>query len=51
MIDPNMYFIEMMKAILQPVLEEMTPEQAAMDAIADYRTEQQQNRIDWCAHN
>lgn len=41
MIDPDMYFIEMMKAILEPVLDQMTPEQAAMDAIADYRTEQQ----------
>lgn len=45
MIDPDMYFIEMMKAILEPVLEEMTPEQAAMDAIADYRTEQQEARM------
>ncbi|WP_161801239.1 MULTISPECIES: hypothetical protein [Pantoea] len=51
MIDPDMYFIEMMKAILEPVLEEMTPQQAAMDAAADHRTEQQQSRIDWCAHN
>jgi len=41
MIDPDMYFIESMKAILDPVREEMTPEQAAMDALADYRTEQQ----------
>ncbi|MDU2729993.1 hypothetical protein [Pantoea sp.] len=51
MIDPDMYFIEMMQAILEPVLDQMTPEQAAQEAIADYRTEQQQNRIDWCAHN
>lgn len=51
MIDPDMYFIEMMKAILEPVLEEMTPRQAAMDAAADYRTELQQNRIERCVSN
>jgi len=45
MIDPDMYFIEMMKAILEPVLDQMTPEQAAQDAIADYRTEQQAARM------
>ena len=45
MIDPDMYFIEMMRAILEPVLEEMTPQQAAMDAAADYRTEQQAARM------
>ncbi|MFV9686620.1 hypothetical protein ACNY67_06975 [Pantoea sp. KXB45] len=45
MIDPDMYFIEMMKAILEPVLEEMTPQQAAMDAAVDYRTEQQAARM------
>lgn len=45
MIDPDMYFIEMMKAILEPVREEMTPQQAAMDAAADYRTEQQAARM------
>lgn len=45
MIDPDIYFIEMMKAILKPVLEEMTPQQAAMDAVADYRTEQQEARM------
>ena len=41
MIDPDMYFIEMMKAILEPVLDQQTYEQAAQEAIADYRTEQQ----------
>lgn len=41
MIDPDMYFIEMMKAILEPVFDQITPEQAAQEAIADYRTEQQ----------
>ena len=45
MIDPDMYFIEMMKAILEPVLDQMTPEQAAQEAIADYRTEQQAERM------
>lgn len=45
MIDPDIYFIEMMKAILEPVLDEMTPKQAAMDAAADYRTEQQAERM------
>ncbi|WP_312631556.1 hypothetical protein [Pantoea piersonii] len=45
MIDPDMYFIEMMQAILEPVLDQMTPEQAAMEAIADYRTEQQESRM------
>lgn len=45
MIDPDIYFIEMMKAILEPVLDEMTTQQAAMDAAADYRTEQQASRM------
>lgn len=45
MIDPDIYFIEMMKAILEPVLDEMTPQQSAMDAAADYRTEQQAERM------
>lgn len=43
--DADIYFIEMMKAILEPALEEMTPQQVAMDATADYRTEQQAERI------
>lgn len=43
--DADYFFIEMMQAILEPVLDQMTPEQAAMDAIADYRTEQQAERM------
>lgn len=46
MIDPDIYFIEMMKAILEPALDEMTPQQAAMDAAADYRTERQAERME-----
>ncbi|WP_165446223.1 hypothetical protein [[Erwinia] mediterraneensis] len=44
-------FIALMEGMLGDLADPMTYEQAAMDAIADYRTEQQQNRIDWCAHN
>ncbi|WP_312836675.1 hypothetical protein [Pantoea sp.] len=43
--DADYFFIEMMKSILEPVLDQMTPEQAAQDAIADYHTEQQANRM------
>lgn len=32
-------------------MEEMTSEQAQKDAAADYRTEQQQDRIERCSHN
>jgi hypothetical protein len=46
MIDPDIYFFEMMRAILEPVLDEMTPQQAAMDTAADYRTEQQAARME-----
>lgn len=45
MIDADIFFIDMMKAILEPVLDGMTPQQAAMDAAADYRTEQQAERM------
>ncbi|MDU5780717.1 MAG: hypothetical protein E6Z83_07895 [Pantoea sp.] len=45
MIDADIFFIDMMKAILEPVLDQMTPEQAAQEAIADYRTEQQASHM------
>lgn len=45
MIDADSFFIDMMKAILGDALEPMTDEQAAMDAAADYRTEQQAARM------
>ena len=44
-------FINFMQAMLGPLSDQQTYEQAAQDAISDYRTEQQQSRIDWCAHN
>lgn len=44
-------FIALMMGMLGPLSDQQTYEQAAMDAIADYRTEQQQNRAEWCAHN
>ncbi|WP_312358855.1 hypothetical protein [Mixta calida] len=43
MIYDDFYFIEMMKAITEPLMHEvMTDEQAAKDAIADFHTERQQ---------
>ena len=42
-LNDDFYFIEMMKAITEPLMQEvMTDEQAAKDAIADHRTEMQQ---------
>ena len=46
MINDDFYFIEMMKAITEPLMQEvMTDEQAAKDAIAEHRTEMQQARM------
>lgn len=46
MINDDFYFIEMMKAITEPLMHEvMTDEQAAKDAIADHRAEMQQARM------
>lgn len=42
---------DFLKAMLGDLAEPMTYQQAAMDAAADYRTEQQQNRIERCASN
>lgn len=45
-LNDDFYFIEMMKAITEPLMyEAMTDEQAAKDAIADHRTEMQQARM------
>lgn len=45
-LNDDFYFIEMMKAITEPLMHEvMTDEQAAKDAIADHRTEMQQARM------
>ncbi|MDU5828527.1 hypothetical protein [Mixta calida] len=45
-LNDDFYFIEMMKAITEPLMQEvMTDEQAAKDAIADHRTEMQQARM------
>lgn len=42
-LNDDFYFIEMMKAITEPLMQEvMTDEQAAKDAIADFHTERQQ---------
>ncbi|MDU4943899.1 MAG: hypothetical protein E6X23_20575 [Mixta calida] len=51
-LNDDFYFIEMMKAITEPLMHEvMTDEQAAKDAIADFHTERQQERIDWYANH
>jgi len=44
-------FVALMRGMLGDLSEPMTYEQAAMDAAADYRTEQQQNRIERCTRN
>lgn len=45
-LNDDFYFIEMMKAITEPLIHEiMTDEQAAKDAIADFHTERQQASI------
>lgn len=45
-LNDGFYFIEMMKAITEPLIHEiMTDEQAAKDAIADHRTEMQQQMM------
>jgi len=40
-VDPDFYFIEFMKGMLGEALENMTAEQAQIEANADYRTERQ----------
>jgi len=51
-LNDDSYLIEFMKAIAEPLMhEQMTDEQAAKDAIADHRTEMQQERIDWYANH
>ncbi|MCA1178913.1 MULTISPECIES: hypothetical protein [unclassified Pantoea] len=42
---------DFVQGMLGELAAPMTYEQAAKDAIADFRTEQQQDRIQWCAHN
>lgn len=48
-LNDDFYFIEMMKAITEPLMQEvMTDEQAAKDAIADHCTEMQQQMMGGC---
>lgn len=42
MIDEDEFLKEMMAAVIAPFFEQMTDEQAAKDAIADFHTERQQ---------
>lgn len=45
-LNDDFYFNEMMKAIIEPLINEiMTDEQAARDAIADHHTEMQQQMM------